>query len=211
MVSLNEVPYRGSQGIYTAGSAVPDSLSRLSELSDPDVAQAFDSDGDGKGEIWVGERGWASTTRLHDLIDREFPNLEAEEYSETIFKARLEDFGRDGKPLLFYGYRPDWIHEMARTHSIHDLPATQAEDRCWSDSTLPCRQGTVSVHIAHNSSVSTSHPDVSRFLQDAQFSQRTVNDFILQVDKNGREPRDVAAAWLANNDKTVNNWWGENN
>lgn len=208
VVKLNDIPYRGSQGIYTAGGRAPAGLSTLSDLANTSHAKAFDSDGDGKGEIWVGERDWVSTARLRQLLERDFPALETEEYSETIFKARLEDSVRDGEPLLFYGYRPDWIHETVKTRSLHTLPATQAEDRCWSETEAPCRAGTVSVHVAHHATLTSSHPDVSRFLSAVHFNQRTINEFILQVDKNDREPRDVAADWLAENDNTVDGWWG---
>ena len=33
----------------------------LSDLTDPDMAAHLDSDGDGKGEMWIGASGWAST------------------------------------------------------------------------------------------------------------------------------------------------------
>ena len=36
-------------------------ISAIEDLTNPDVAALFDSDGDGKGELWIGAPGWAST------------------------------------------------------------------------------------------------------------------------------------------------------
>ena len=36
-------------------------VTAITHLTDPDKAALFDSDGDGRGEIWIGATGWAST------------------------------------------------------------------------------------------------------------------------------------------------------
>lgn len=207
-VTLNDVPYPGTQGIYISDDGVG-GVTSLGDLTDRDNAQLFDSDGDGKGEIWVGEEDWESTARIRLIVEDNFPNLEAEAYSERIFKARLEDSVKDSEPLLFYGYRPDWIHQTVKTRSLQTLPVTQAEDGCWSDTRRVCQPGTVSVHVAHKSTLTSSHPKISRFLGAAKFNQKTIGEFIRQVEKNDRDPQDVAAEWLTDNDQIVDGWWRE--
>ena len=45
----------------TKGTAERTGIKKSSDLSDPDMAKNFDTDGDGKGEVWIGASGWAST------------------------------------------------------------------------------------------------------------------------------------------------------
>ena len=48
----------GDQAIcVTKGTVERTGISSLSELSDPDMAKNFDTDGDGKGELWIGAAG----------------------------------------------------------------------------------------------------------------------------------------------------------
>ena len=45
----------------TKWTAETHGIKSLSDLTNPDTAALFDTDGDGKGEIWIGASGWAST------------------------------------------------------------------------------------------------------------------------------------------------------
>ena len=61
-VSMNPNGIPAFQGMcVTKGTAEMTGISKLSDLTDPDIAKEFDTDGDGKGEIWIGASGWAST------------------------------------------------------------------------------------------------------------------------------------------------------
>ena len=52
----------GDQGMcVTKGTAERTGIESLADLTDPDMAANFDTDGDGMGEIWIGAAGWAST------------------------------------------------------------------------------------------------------------------------------------------------------
>ena len=60
-VILSKNPYEGNQGFcvsknFGEANKIPD----IADLSRPDVATKMDSDGDGKGEMWIGAPGWAS-------------------------------------------------------------------------------------------------------------------------------------------------------
>ncbi len=61
-VRQNPNGVNGDQAMcVTKGTQERTGISELSELTNPDMAKNFDTDGDGKGEIWIGAAGWAST------------------------------------------------------------------------------------------------------------------------------------------------------
>ena len=60
VMSPNGVP--AFQGMcVTKATAERTGIKALIDLSDPDMAKNFDTDGDGMGEVWIGASGWAST------------------------------------------------------------------------------------------------------------------------------------------------------
>ena len=71
-VTLSSNPYEGNQGFCVSSAfAEANNITDIADLGRPDVAALMDSDGNGKGEMWIGAPGWASanvnevkTTRL---------------------------------------------------------------------------------------------------------------------------------------------------
>ena len=73
-VKMNPNGVAGDQAIcVTKGTADRTGIVNLTDLTDPDIAKNFDSDGDGQGEIWIGASGWASTNV--EKIDRKSTRL----------------------------------------------------------------------------------------------------------------------------------------
>lgn len=196
-IQLSDHSYTGTQGIYVldAGGS-GEALTEPEDLFDPAVAALFDSDGDGPGEMWIGPRGWASTESLAGWLEESgHGSIEGESYSETIFKARLEQEAASGRPLLFYGYEPDGIHEQYPLRRLASIPwaAEQGDE-------------SVDVHVAWAAALERTSPAAVRILKDVEFTQDDVSGFIAAVDLDGREPQDVADEWLAENADRVAQW-----
>ncbi len=107
---LNDRPYRGVQGIYAPRAiATALGIGEFADLARPEIAAAFDSDGDGRGEIWLGAPGWESTALMEEMLaETDLDRLwEGEVFSDRIFKAKLDRFMANSRPLIFYGYEPE--------------------------------------------------------------------------------------------------------
>ena len=64
-IILNTTPYLGTEGIFIPSYVAEENgVTKLSDLAKPEVAKLFDSDGNGKGEIWAGEVGWEVVTAM---------------------------------------------------------------------------------------------------------------------------------------------------
>ena len=75
-VTLSSNPYEGNQGFCVSQAfAEANNITDIADLGRPDVAALMDSDGNGKGEMWIGAPGWASAnvnevkTRDYGLLD----------------------------------------------------------------------------------------------------------------------------------------------
>ena len=88
-VTLSQNPYEGNQGFCVSkkfGEA--NNITDIADLGRPDVAAKMDSDGNGKGEMWIGAPGWASANvnevkvRDYGLLDFIEP-VRAEESVKT--------------------------------------------------------------------------------------------------------------------------------
>jgi len=73
-------------------------------LRDPEIAAMFDKDGNGLGEYWAGDAGWASTKtwqvkfKSYGLSELWEPEI----LPDATFKALLESSVQREKPVLFY-------------------------------------------------------------------------------------------------------------
>ena len=76
----------------------------------------MDSDGNGKGEFWIGADGWASANvnqvklRDYGLYDAGIEPIRA---AEAVKNARVLDSIKKGEGYAFYCYKPHAIWGMA--------------------------------------------------------------------------------------------------
>jgi len=60
-VTLSSNSYEGKQSFCVSKSfSEANGVTSIFDLARPEIAKLMDSDGDGKGEIWIGAPGWAS-------------------------------------------------------------------------------------------------------------------------------------------------------
>lgn len=211
------IPYEGTQRMYVP-SYMSDIVTSVEDLADPEIAAMFDTDGDGLGEYWAGDAGWASTRmwqvkfQSYGLSDLWEPNI----LPDATFKGQLEAAIRQEEPMLFYYWTPEWIHaayditpieEPARTEGCEDVNL-DAED--WLEvSTFNCASQNASIYVAYSLTLEERNPPVARFLSQMQLDPDTVNQWILQIGRDELDPVDVAETWVAENMDIVNGWIAE--
>src|SRR5690606_4775598 len=92
----------------TKATADEHGIKDVIDLSNPDNAVLFDTNGDGKGEIWIGASGWQSTNietvRARDYGFADFFDLQTTE--EAGATASLDNAVKSGKPWVGYCYSP---------------------------------------------------------------------------------------------------------
>ncbi len=114
------------RGVYSAGAAqgylidkkTADQykITHLSQLTDPKLAQLFDSTGDGKADLIGASAGWGgeaviehhlTTFKLRDTVTYTQGNYPAL-ISNTVARFKA------GKPVLYYAWTPYWLSNVLR-------------------------------------------------------------------------------------------------
>lgn len=202
------------------GTADKHSIKSIDDLSNPEVAALFDTDGDGKGEVWIGAPGWASTN-IEKIRAKSYgydQTFELTESDETLAYANLDNAIKAGKPWVGFCYTPHYVfvlHEM----QVLEEPAYDAakwkviqptDDPAWLEkSDAGVAWDTAYLHLHYAKAVEESHPGVATLFKNMKLDTDTVSamTFALVIDK--KDPADYAKEWVAANEDQVLGWLAE--
>ena len=219
-VALSSNPYEGNQGFCVSkdfGEA--NNITDIADLGRPDVAALMDSDGNGKGEMWIGAPGWASAnvnevkTRDYGLLDFIEP-IRAEESVKT---ARIRDSIAKGEGYAFYCYKPHAVWFMFDVKMLSEPPYDPAkyimvqpsDDADWyNKSMVATKDALKDVQIAWSKSLEERSPAIAEFFANFALTADDVSSLAFEVSANGRDPAEVAKEWVASNSDRVDAWLG---
>jgi glycine betaine/proline transport system substrate-binding protein len=216
IMSPKGVPAR--QGIcVTRSTRQTLGITSVTDLADPDKAKLFDTDGNGKGEIWIGAPEWSSTPieRIRAKgygYDQTMDLLEAE---ETVAVTAIDAAMASDKPLVFFCYEPHYTFEL---HHIEFLDEPPYDPRKWtvvnadSDPDWLAKSSAAVAwppsffHINYSAKLAETHPDVAAFLDAIRLDVDTVSEMTYSLIVEGQDPDEFAAQWVADNADRVARW-----
>jgi len=215
IMSPKGVPAR--QGICVTQMTHDLGVTSVSDLADPEKAKLFDTDGNGKGEVWIGAPDWSST-RIERIrakgygYDKTMDLLEAdEEIAVTAIDAAMAS----DKPLVFFCYEPHYTFEL---HGIVFLDEPAYDPRKWTVLTPDqdpdwLEKSSASVawppsffHINYSAKLAEDRPEVAAFLNAITLDVDTVSEMTYAMIVERRDPDDFASDWIANNQDRVARW-----
>lgn len=213
-VTLNTNPYEGNQGFCVSKDfGTANNITDIADLGRPDVAALMDSDGNGKGEMWIGAPGWASAnvnevkTRDYGLLDFIEP-IRAEESVKT---ARIKDSIAKGEGYAFYCYKPHAVWFMFDVEMLTEPTFDAAkytmiqpsDDADWYEkSSVATKDALKQVQIAYSNSLADRSPAIADFFANFALTADDVSSLAFEISANGVEPAAAAAAWVeANSDR----------
>ncbi|MCO5063467.1 MAG: amino acid-binding protein [Rhizobiaceae bacterium] len=217
-VALSPVSVPAWQGIC-ANRAASDKvgIKDISDLSDVKKTAALDTNGDGKGELWIGAETWSSTAieRVRANSYGYAKTLDLLEMPEDVGMAAVDAAEAVDRPIVFACYAPNAVfklHDIVRlTEPAYDASKWKivlpSEDPAWlSKSNAPVGWDAASYRIAYASSLKERHPDVVRFLEHVDFTPDEAIDmsYALQVER--RAPLDYAQQWVKEHGERVKGW-----
>ena len=175
-VSMNPNGVPAFQGMcVTKATADKTGIKALADLSDPDMAANFDSDGDGMGEVWIGASGWASTN-VEKVRAKSYgydATMNLLEMDETLAMAEVDSAVAKGDNIVFFCYTPNHVF------ALHDLVILEepdydeskwtmiqpTDDPDWLEkSSTPVAWDLAYLHIHFATSLNDSHPEVAAML-----------------------------------------------
>ncbi len=233
-IILNTTPYLGTEGIFVPTYVVEEhGVKKLEDLAKPEVAKLFDSDGNGKGELWAGAVGWESANHT-EVRGKTYGFDKTMEYTtveQAVFLAQLKDAVDNKKPIAFYYWTPEWIHAAYKLTKLEEpefngyaAESAKGSERynaegCykfyqpserndWLEaSSISCGQPPTRVNIAQSKALAERAPQISQFLKQVTLDGDVVNQWILAMEVDKTPVERVASAWIAANKDTVEGVW----
>lgn len=216
-VTLSEKTFPAIQGYCVPEKTYEElGIRSVFDLANPENAAKFDSDGDGKGEIWIGPQGWQSTNietiRARDYGFADFFELQSTD--EAVATAGLDAAIEAGRPWVGYCYGP---HQNFALYDLklleepaHDpekfVVVTPDEDPDWMEkSSVASAYADASVRIAWSTSLEERQPELVELLRRIELTADDVNAWSLAIVE-GQEPQEVASEWVAENPDLVAEW-----
>jgi glycine betaine/proline transport system substrate-binding protein len=216
-IVLSQHPVPAWQGLCATSDAAAAGIKDVSDLSAPAKTAALDTDGDGKGEVWIGAETWASTgiERVRANSYGWAKTVTLVEAEEDVAMAAVDAAVATGRPMVFYCYEPHHVfklHDVVRLTEPPYDPAkwhivSQADDPLWmTKSSAPVAWGPVEFNIAWSDAFAKKHADVAAFLDKVDFKPDEISamSYALQVDR--QAPADYAKAWVEQNRNRVDGW-----
>ncbi|MEL6424705.1 MAG: glycine betaine ABC transporter substrate-binding protein [Pseudomonadota bacterium] len=221
-VSLSSGSYEGRSGFCTPTyMAEKHNIRSVFDLGTPDAQSLYDTNGDGMGEIWIGASGWASTN-VHQVKVRDYgigAFLEPTTEDETVFYARLKDAIADEQGVVFYCYKPHYVHALYDVTMIeepeHDPNAytivTPDQDADWfNKSSIMTGDQVKTVRVAYSNSLNDRNSAAASFLANIDMDADALSELTYKVVVQGGEIDTVVSDWIGANGTVVDGWLGLN-
>ncbi len=217
-VRMNPNGVAGDQAMcVTKGTADRTGIKNLSDLTNPDMAKNFDTDGDGKGEIWIGAAGWASTN-VEKIRAKSYgysETMKLKEMDETLALAEVDNAVAKKQNIVFFCYTP---HHMFALHDLVILKEPAYDEAKWKviqptddpqwleKSEAGVAWNTAYLHIHYAAELEKKHPAAAKLLSQVKLDTDTVSamTYALVVEK--KDAAEFAKKWVADNSSKVDSW-----
>src|SRR5262245_1162865 len=187
-VRLSPKAVTAAQGICaTRETADKFGIKDISDLDDPAKASLLDTDGDGKGEMWIGAETWLSTS-IEKIRAKSYgydQTMKLLEMPEDVAMAAIDAAAATDRPIVFYCYRP---HHVFKLHDVVQLGEPAHDDAKWkivlpsddpdwlSKSSAPVAWPPSRFAIGFASTLADRLPKVASFLSRIDFTPDEVTE-----------------------------------
>ena len=219
-VELSKNAYEGNQGFCVSKNfGEANKITDIADLGRPDVAAKMDSDGNGKGEMWIGAPGWASAN-VNEVKVRDYGLLDFIEpvrAEESVKTARVKDSIAKNEGYAFYCYKPHAIWYMfdvvmlsEPTYDPAKYKMVQPSDspNWYDESSVATKDALKNVQIAWSKSLKERSPAIAEFFANFKLTADDVSSFAYEISGKGRDPAEVAKEWVEKNSDKVDAWLG---
>ncbi len=217
-VRLSPKTVAATQGLCaTKDTAEKFGIKDIADLSDPKKSVALDTDGDGKGEIWIGAETWSSTT-IEKIRAKSYgysETLTLLEAPEDVAMAAVDAAAATGQPIVFYCYSP---HHVFKLHDVVELTEPAHDDAKWkvllpSDDTDWLSKSNAAVawpaskfEIGFASATAERLPKVASFLSNIDFTPDEITQMSYAIEVERQEPAAFAQKWIADHADRLSAW-----
>jgi glycine betaine/proline transport system substrate-binding protein len=216
VVTLAKPTVPAWQGICATPAAAEKGLKTIADLSDPEKTKLLDTDGDGKGEMWIGAPAWSSTgiERVRANSYGYAKTMTLVEAEEEVAMAGIDAAVATDQPVVFACYAPHFVFDLHKIVHLSEPPHDAAKwslvsaiDPMWiKKSKASTAWDAASFRIAYATAFGKKHPDIAAFLDKVDLTpdEATAMSYALEVER--QAPLGYAKAWVEKNAARVDGW-----
>jgi glycine betaine/proline transport system substrate-binding protein len=200
-------------------------ITNLGDLQDPDIAAAFDSDGDGKANLICCKVGWGCE-RVIDHHLNAYGLQDTVTHVKSDYSALMADTVsryQDGQPVLFYTWTPNWtVSELVIGEDVawlgvpfsslpDDLDADTGADSISGCLESPCDMGfgPNDIRVVANVDFLEENPAAATLfnLVEIPLEDIAAQNSLMRAGENTEEDiRRHAQAWIEANHDQIARW-----
>lgn len=193
-------------------------ITSIDQLTDPSIAELFDTDDDGRGEIWIGVPGWASTV-VEKIRAKSYgydQTLDLQESDETLAYANLDNAIKAGEPWLGFCYAPHYVFAKHDLQILEEPPhdpdgwnvVQPTDDPDWLEkSSAGSAWDTAYLHVHYAAALADEYPTVASMMNNVKFDTDTVSQMTFALVVDGKDPVKFAEDWVAEHEDEVLSWF----
>lgn len=209
----------GTQGMcVTKGTAERTGIKELKELRNPEIAKKFDTDGDGKGEVWIGADGWGSTP-IEQIRARSYgydSTMTLKIMEEVLGHAEVAAAVEQNKDIVFFCYTP---HHIFAAHDLVVLTEPAYDAKKWvivppsptpgwlEKSSAAVAWDTARLHVSYAVALETAQPEAAAMLAKVSLSTDTLTAMTYALTVEQQDPGEFATMWVEQNQAIVDSWF----
>ncbi len=202
----------------TKGTAERTGITDLSQLRDPEMAARFDRDGDGKGDLWIGAKGWGSTP-IEQIRARSYgydKTMSLKVMDEPAALAEVDAAVTAKQNIVFFCYTP---HHMFAVHDLVTLKEPAHDPKSWiivppsptpgwlEKSSAGVAWEAAELNISYATTLERQQPEVVAMLSNISLSSDVLSTMTYALAVEQKAPAVFAAEWLEQNAATVDGWF----
>ncbi len=194
-------------------------ITHLSQLTDPQLAQLFDTTGDGKADLVGPGAGWGGEAVVdHQLTT--FKLRDTVSYTQGNYPALMADTVarfRQGKPVLFYAWTPYWLSNVLRTGQdvvwlqvpFSAMPGVQAGTNTQLANGRDYGFPLNNEYIVANKAWVEQHPAAAKLFEIMELPIADISAQNRRMRDGENRPQDIERhtdAWIKAHQKTFDGW-----
>lgn len=207
----------GQNICVTEGTAARTGIKKVSDLSNPEIAAKFDTDGDGRGEMWIGAAGWGSTPieRIRAKSYGHIATMKLKVMEEALAMVEVDAAVAKRQNIVFFCYSPHHIFVLHKLVILQEPPHDPAkwkvihpsQDSRWlekSHAAVAWKSAVIGLH--YSVSLKYSHPQVAKLFSRASFPSDDSSTMSYELAVKKTPPEKYARQWIDKNSSLVDSW-----
>ena len=201
----------------TEGTAQRTGINKVSDLSNPQMAAKFDTDGDGMGEMWIGATGWGSTPveKIRAKSYGHAATMKLKVMEEALAMAEVDAAITKKQNIVFFCYSPHHMFILNKLVTLKEPPHDPAkwkvispsDDPKWlekSHAAVAWKGAILGIHYA--ASLEQSQPQVAKLFSQANFPSEHSSEMSHELAIKKTAPEVYARQWIDVNTAMVDSW-----